>query len=49
MPGRLGGVKKTINNLKIIHLDPDRNLVMIKGAVPGPKNSYVLIWSKDEN
>lgn len=49
MPGRLGGGKVTLKNVKIVHLDPDRNLMLIKGAVPGPKNTYVLIWSNDEN
>ncbi|MEK7142863.1 MAG: 50S ribosomal protein L3 [Patescibacteria group bacterium] len=49
MPGRLGGDKVTLKNVKIVHLDQDRNLMLIKGAVPGPKNSYVLIWSSDEN
>lgn len=43
MPGRMGGENVTVRNLKIIRVDVDANLVMVKGAVPGPNKSIVLI------
>jgi large subunit ribosomal protein L3 len=44
MPGRLGGGKKTVKNLKIVALDKERSLLMVKGAVPGYKNGKILIY-----
>jgi large subunit ribosomal protein L3 len=43
MPGRLGGDKTTILNLDVVVVDPERNVVMLRGAVPGPKGAVVLI------
>ena len=43
LPGRMGGVRTTIQHLTIVKVDTDRNLLLIKGAVPGPKKSLVLI------
>lgn len=43
MPGRLGGETTTIQNLKIVKIDLEKNVVLIKGNVPGAKNSYVVI------
>ena len=37
MPGRMGGVKVTIQNLEVVRVDADNNLLLIKGAVPGSK------------
>jgi len=45
MAGRMGGVNKTIKNLEIVKVMPESNLIVVKGAVPGPKNSYVKIVS----
>lgn len=43
MPGRMGGKKKTIQNLKVVRIDPENNLLMVKGAVSGKNNSYLII------
>lgn len=43
MTGHMGAVKTTTQNLRIVKLDSDRNLILIKGAVPGPKGGDVFI------
>ena len=43
MAGRMGGKRVTYQNLKIMKILDDRNVILIKGAIPGPKNSYVEI------
>lgn len=43
MAGHLGSVKRTIQNLEIVKLDKDRNLVMVKGSVPGADGSNVVV------
>lgn len=43
MPGRLGGTRVTIQNLKVVKVYPDRNLLLIKGAIPGPQKSLITI------
>jgi len=43
LPGRYGGVKKTVQNLEVIEVRPDENLIMLKGAVPGPRSGLILI------
>jgi len=43
MSGRLGGERVTIKNLEIIGVDPEKNLLILKGAVPGARNSLVEI------
>ena len=43
MPGQMGNVRSTTQNLEIIEVDPDRGLILIKGAVPGSKGGYVLV------
>ncbi|MDA8442329.1 MAG: 50S ribosomal protein L3 [Peptococcaceae bacterium] len=43
LPGRMGGVRVTVQNLEIIRVDAERNLLLIKGAVPGPKKGLILI------
>ncbi len=43
LPGRMGGTPRTALNKKIVKVDPERNLLFIKGGVPGARNSYVLI------
>ena len=45
LPGRMGGETTTIQNLEIVKIDKDRNLLLIKGNVPGPKKSYIQINS----
>ncbi len=43
LPGRMGGDRVTIKKLEVVKVDEDRNLLLIKGSVPGAKNSYVII------
>ena len=43
MAGRMGGEKTTVLNLNIVAVDTDRDLLLIEGAVPGPKGSVVLV------
>jgi large subunit ribosomal protein L3 len=43
MGGQMGNVRKTIQNLQIWQVRPDRNLILLKGSIPGSKNRFVLI------
>lgn len=43
MPGHYGNARNTIRNLEIVDVRPENNLVMLKGAVPGPKSGLVAI------
>jgi large subunit ribosomal protein L3 len=43
MPGRFGGDQVTVRNLRIRGIDLEENLLMVEGAVPGPRDGYVLI------
>ncbi|HHT42980.1 MAG TPA: 50S ribosomal protein L3 [Firmicutes bacterium] len=43
LPGRMGGDRVTIQNLEVVKVDPDRNLLLVKGSVPGVKGSLVII------
>lgn len=46
MAGRLGAIKTTIKNIAVVKVDPEKKLVYLKGALPGPKNTSVLLWRK---
>ncbi len=43
MPGHYGVERVTIQNLDIVKVDPSRNIILVKGAIPGPKGSIVTI------
>lgn len=43
MAGRMGGKQVTVQNLEVIKVDEEQNLIIVKGAVPGPKNSFVIL------
>ena len=43
MPGRMGGVIKTVQNLEFVKYDAENNVILVKGNVPGAKNSYVVV------
>jgi large subunit ribosomal protein L3 len=45
MAGRMGGVRFTVQNLTIQAVDTDKNLLLVKGAIPGPKGALVLVRS----
>ncbi len=46
MAGRMGGERTKIRNLQVVRILPDNNLLLIKGAVPGPKEGFVEIYKK---
>ena len=43
MPGRMGGKRVTQRGLEVIRIDAERNLLMLRGSVPGPKNGTVEV------
>ena len=43
MPGHMGSVQRTIQNLEIVRVDAENNLLLVKGSVPGPKKSLITI------
>lgn len=43
MPGHMGNKRVTIQNLKIVQIDKEKNIALVKGTVPGSKNSFVLV------
>ncbi|HEA47469.1 MAG TPA: 50S ribosomal protein L3 [bacterium] len=43
MPGRMGGDRITVQNLKVMKVDPDKNILLVEGAVPGAKRGYLII------
>ena len=45
MPGHMGNVNTTVLNLKVAKVMPEKNLILIKGGVPGPNRGYVVIKS----
>lgn len=43
MPGHWGNEKTTVQNLEIVRVDAERGVLLIKGAVPGPKGAMVFV------
>lgn len=43
LPGQMGNVRRTIPSVQVVKVDAERNLIFLKGGVPGSRNSYVLI------
>lgn len=43
LPGHMGAEKVTIQNLEIVRIDDEKNLILVKGAVPGPKKSIITL------
>ncbi len=43
MPGHMGCVKVTVQNLSVVRVDAEKNLILVKGAVPGPRKALVTI------
>ena len=43
MAGRMGGVTVKVQNLRVLKVVPEKNLLVVKGCIPGPKNAYVII------
>ncbi len=47
LPGRMGAEQVTVKNLKIEKIIPEENLILVRGAVPGPRKNIVLISAND--
>lgn len=43
LPGRMGGRRVTVRNLRVVQVDPERNLLLVAGAVPGPRGGLLSI------
>lgn len=43
MPGQMGNARVTVQNLKVVRVVPQQNLIMLRGAVPGPNGAHVLV------
>lgn len=49
MAGRMGGDRVTVRNLEVYQSDPERNLLLVRGALPGPRNGLLLIKKSGRN
>ncbi|AGW86007.1 50S ribosomal protein L3 [Blattabacterium sp. (Nauphoeta cinerea)] len=49
MAGKMGKKSVTIKNLKVLKIDPGHNIIILRGSVPGNKNSYLMIQKKEWN
>jgi len=47
LPGRMGGENLTIRNLKVFAVDTEQNLLLVRGAVPGPTNGLVFVKKRE--
>lgn len=43
MPGQMGNVKRTARNLQLVDIDEEQGVIAVKGSVPGPNGSYVIV------
>ena len=43
MPGHMGLIRATVQNLMVVKVDPEKRLILVKGSVPGAKGSFVMI------
>ncbi len=43
LPGRMGGDTVTVQKLKVVSIDPEKNIILVKGAVPGPRKGVLLV------
>jgi len=48
LPGRMGGVNLTIKNLEVVGVDPEQNVLLVRGAVPGPPNGLVVVKKRED-
>ncbi len=46
-PGHMGNARATVKNLRVVKIDAEENLLLVRGAVPGPTGSYILIRKSD--
>jgi large subunit ribosomal protein L3 len=47
LPGHMGNVNLTIKNLEVVAIDPEQNMLMVRGAVPGPTNGLVVVKKRE--
>jgi large subunit ribosomal protein L3 len=47
LPGRMGGANLTIKNLKVVGIDAEQNVLLVRGAVPGPVNGLVIVKKRE--
>lgn len=45
LPGHMGNETVTLQNLQVVKVDAERNVILVKGSIPGPANSYVSVKS----
>jgi large subunit ribosomal protein L3 len=43
MPGHMGDVRRTVQNLEIVKIIPEKNLILVKGSVPGSRNGFITL------
>ena len=43
MGGQMGNARVTVRNLEIVEVDAEDNVILVKGAVPGPNGGYVIV------
>ena len=43
LPGQMGHARVTVQRLSVVRVDAERNLILIKGAIPGPKKGLVVV------
>ena len=43
MPGHMGHVKSTVQNLEVVYVNAEKNILVVKGGIPGPKKGYIVI------
>ncbi|MFP4542244.1 MAG: large ribosomal subunit protein uL3, partial [Opitutales bacterium] len=43
MPGHMGQVRRTVQNLKVVRVDAEKNLILVKGSIPGANGTTVLV------
>jgi large subunit ribosomal protein L3 len=43
MAGRMGAERRTVQNLRVVRVDTDRSAILVRGAVPGPRDGYVVV------
>jgi large subunit ribosomal protein L3 len=48
MPGQYGNAKTTVRNQQLVKIDPENNLILIRGAIPGPRGGYVVIQATNK-
>jgi large subunit ribosomal protein L3 len=47
LPGRMGGENLTVRNLEVVGVDPEQNVLLVRGAVPGPTNGLVIVKKQE--